>query len=180
MVQRVSVLGDAVPQLLTTLATEPNKENVKCIVQTLKCAGSVLEEEERSKAGNNGRTPQIDRTVEVLDRLSRDESLDQTLREMLESLVKLRKSNWGHSPPSSLAGGSGPDSLPGAGTFSLDPTFYAPDGEALTMEEYSFLQEFGIAEDDGYNEPQAWSTGDDLGMGDEMEVAYEEFLRTQS
>ena len=179
MVQRVAVLGDAVPQLLTTLAGEPNKENVKCIVQTLKCAGSVLEEEERNKAGNSGRTPQIDRAMEVLDRLSRDEGLDPTLSEMLQSLVKLRKSNWGHSPPSSLTG-SGPDSLPGAGTFSLDPTFYAPDGEALTMEEYSFLQEFGIAEDDGYNEPQAWSTGDDPGMGDEMEVAYEEFLRTQS
>ena len=179
VVQRVAVLGDAIPQLLTTLASQPDKENVKCIVQTLKCAGSVLEEEERSKVGNNGSTPQMDRTVEVLDRLSHDESLDRSLSEMLQSLVKLRKSNWGHSPPSSLTG-SGPDSLPGAASFSLDPTFYAPDGEVLTMEEYSFLQEFGIAEDEGYNEPQAWSTGDDLGMGDEMEAAYEEFLRTQS
>ena len=32
VVQRVAVLGDAVPQLLTTLASQPSKENVKCIV----------------------------------------------------------------------------------------------------------------------------------------------------
>jgi hypothetical protein len=30
---------------------------VKCIVQTLKCCGCVLEEEERSKPSNNGATP---------------------------------------------------------------------------------------------------------------------------
>ena len=178
--QRVAVLGDAVPQLLTTLASQPNKENVKCIVQTLKCAGSVLEEEERSKPGNSGSTPHMDRTLEVLERLTQDPELEKSLSDQLQSLVKLRKSNWGHSPPSSLTG-SGPDSLPGTSSaISLDPTFYAPDGEILTMEEYSFLQEFGIAEEEGYSEPQAWSTGDDQGMGDELEAAYEEFLRTQS
>ena len=49
------------------------------------------------------------------------------------------------------------------------------------MEEYNFLEEYGIADDDGgMMEPQAWSTGDDAGMGDEMEQAFEEFLRTQS
>ena len=48
------------------------------------------------------------------------------------------------------------------------------------MEEYSFLEEYGLADDDGMMEPQAWSTGDDPGMGDEMEAAYEEFLRTQT
>ena len=55
---------------------------------------------------------------------------------MLQSLIKLRRSNWGHSPPGSVAGagqGAGQDSLPGAGTFSLDPTFYAPDGEVRKM-----------------------------------------------
>ena len=126
VVQRVAVLGDAIPQLLTTLASEPNKENVKCIVQTLKCAGSVLEEEERNKSGNQGSTPLLDKTVDVLDKLSQDPSLDKSLAEMLGSLVKLRKSNWGHSPPSSVAG---QDPLPGVSSFSLDPTFYAPDGQ---------------------------------------------------
>ena len=48
------------------------------------------------------------------------------------------------------------------------------------MEEYSFLEQYGLADDDGMMESQAWSTGDDPGMGDEMEAAYEEFLRTQS
>ena len=33
------------------------KENIKCIVQTLKCCGAVLEEEERSKPTNQGTTP---------------------------------------------------------------------------------------------------------------------------
>ena len=104
VVQRVAVLGDAIPQLLTTLASQPDKENVKCIVQTLKCAGSVLEEEEGNKAANKGATPLMDATVETLDTLSRDPELEPALAEMLQSLVKLRKSNWGHSPPGSVAG----------------------------------------------------------------------------
>ena len=48
------------------------------------------------------------------------------------------------------------------------------------MEEYSFLEEYGLADDDGTMESQTWSTGDDNGMGEEMEAAFEEFLRTQS
>lgn len=129
VVQRVAVLGDAIPQLLTTLAGQPDKENIKCIVQTLKCVGSVLEEEERNKPGNTGATPLMDKTLETLEALSVSPALDTSLAEMLQSVIKLRKSNWGHSPPSSVAGAVAGDSLPGVGTFSLDPTFYAPDGQ---------------------------------------------------
>ena len=53
--------------------------------------------------------------------------------------------------------------------------------QVLTMEEYSFLEDYGLADDaDGAMESQTWSTGDDNGMGEEMEAAFEEFLRTQS
>ena len=52
--------------------------------------------------------------------------------------------------------------------------------QELTMEEYSFLEEYGLADDDGAMESQTWSTGDDNGMGEEMEAAFEEFLRTQT
>ena len=38
--------------------------------------------------------------------------------------------------------------LPGLGSFELDPVFYAPDGQVLTMEEYNFLQEYGVGDDD--------------------------------
>ena len=48
------------------------------------------------------------------------------------------------------------------------------------MEEYGFLEEYGLEDDGGMMESQAWSTGDDNGMGDEMEAAFEEFLRTKS
>ena len=99
VVQRVSVLGDALPQLVCTLASKPNKENVRCLVQTLKCCGSVLEEEERSKPG--GATPTMDRTMETLDRLSESKDLEEGLEEMLKSLVRLRTAHWGHSPPGS-------------------------------------------------------------------------------
>ena len=126
--QRVAVLGDAIPQLLTTLAGRPDKENVKCIVQTLKCVGSVLDEEERNKPGNTGATPLMDKTLESLEAVAASPELDTGLVEMLQSVIKLRKSNWGHSPPGSVAG-AGQDSLPGVATSSLDPTFYAPDGQ---------------------------------------------------
>ena len=101
VVQRVSVLGDALPQLVCTLASKPNKENVRCLVQTLKCCGSVLEEEERSKPG--GATPTMDRTMETLDRLAESKDLEEGLEEMLRSLVRLRAAHWGHSPPGSTA-----------------------------------------------------------------------------
>ena len=55
--------------------------------------------------------------------------------------------------------------------------------KTLTMEEYSFLEEYGVNDEDGFSESQsmAWSTGEEPGgMGDEAEAAYEEFLRLQS
>jgi len=181
VVQRVAVLGDALPQLLSTLAGEPEKENVKCIVQTLKCCGAVLEEEERNKPSNTGSTPTMDKSMEELEKLSETPGMEDTLAEMLKNVVKLRRSNWGHSPPSSVSGG-GVDQMPGLGTYQLDPTFYAPDGQqTLTMEEYSFLEEYGVNDEDGFSESTAWSTGEESGgMGDEAEAAYEEFLRLQS
>ena len=136
VVQRVAVLGDALPQLLSTLASQPDKENVRCIVQTLKCCGAVLEEEERNKPSNSGSTPTMDKSMEQLDQLSETLGLEASLVEMLKSLVKLRRSNWGHSPPSSVAAG-GSDQTPGLGTYQLDPTFYAPDGEVGPTTSYS-------------------------------------------
>merc|ERR1719209_198132 len=175
VVQRVSVLGDALPQLVCTLANKPNKENVRCLVQTLKCCGSVLEEEERSKPG--GATPTMDRTMETLDRLADSKDLEEGLEEMLKSLVRLRTAHWGHSPPGSATVQDMP------GSFQLDPTFYAPDGEAMTMEEYSFMEEMGASDEIGMlgeGPVQAWSTGESGGMGDEAEAAYEDFLRQQN
>ena len=53
--------------------------------------------------------------------------------------------------------------------------------QTLTMEEYSFLEEYGVNDEDGFSESMAWSTGEESGgMGDEAEAAYEEFLRLQS
>ena len=129
VVQRVAVLGDAIPQLISSLANQPGKENVKCIVQTLKCCGSVLDEEERNKPGNtNCGTPVMDATFSALSQLAESgpETLEPSLAEMLRSLVKLRASNWGHSPPNSV---SGVEAGPGPGAPQLDPTFYSPDGQ---------------------------------------------------
>jgi len=176
VVQRVAVLGDAVPQLVTTLAVSPDKENVKCIVQTLKCCGSVLEEEERNKPSSSGTTPLMDGCMDQLNQLSDLASLEPGLSEMLKNLVKLREANWGHSPPGSAVASA--DLQPGVGSFQLDPTFYTPEGEELTMEEYSFLEEYGLEGEEGQG-PVQWSTGEEAtGMGDEMEAAYEEFLRS--
>ena len=120
------MLGDAVPQLVCTLASAPDKENVRCLVQTLKCCGSVLEEEESSKPGSGGATPSMDRTVEVLERLAAKDGLEEGLAEMLRSLVRLRAAHWGHSPPGTAAA----QEMPGA--FQLDPTFYSVDDEVST------------------------------------------------
>merc|ERR1712107_926168 len=88
-----------------------------------------------------GATPTMDRTMETLDRLSESKDLEEGLEEMLKSLVRLRTAHWGHSPPGSATVQDMP------GSFQLDPTFYAPDGEAMTMEEYSFMEEMGASDD---------------------------------
>jgi len=177
VVQRVQVLGNAIPDLILTFGSKPVKDNIKCIVQTLKCCGAVLEEEERSKPANQGTTPVLDKTFQFLADLSNSPSLEPGLADSLQSLIKLRNSNWGHSPPSTA---QVQPELPGLGTFQLDPVFYAPDGQVLTMEEYDFLQEYGVNDEDNFGEVQ-WSTGHDTpGMGDEIEAAYEEFLSGQT
>lgn len=180
VVQRVAVLGDAIPELVTTLASRPERENIKCIVQTLKCCGSVLEEEERGKPATHGsETPAMDRCMAQLAQLSDLASLEPSLAESLKSLVKLRAANWGHSPPGSALPMQ--DITPGLGTYQLDPTFYAPDGEVLTMEEYTFLEEYGLEGEEAPMQQVQWSTGEEgTGMGDEIEAAYEEFLRAAS
>ena len=40
--------------------------------------------------------------------------------------------------------------LPGLGTYELEPVFYAPDGQELTMEEYDFMQEYGMNDEDNF------------------------------
>ena len=170
VVQRVSVLGDALPLLVLALASRPDRENVRCLVQTLKCCGSVLEEEERGKPG--GATPSMDRTVDALDRLAGEEGLEEGLAEMLRSLVRLRAAHWGHSPPGSAGGQL---EAPGG----LLPTFYGAEEEVMTMEEYRFMEEMGLGEEGEVG--VQWSTGEaEPGMGDEAEAAFEAFLRQQS
>jgi len=186
VVQRVQVLGKAIPDLIYTLASKPEKENVKCIVQTLKCCGAVLEEEERNS--NMGSTPVIDKLFNYLTELSNTPEMESILVEMLTNLVSLRNTAWGHKVNTSVsAPSSGPSSvdlLPGLGTYELEPVFYAPDGQVLTMEEYDFLQEYGITDDENFGEVQ-WSTGEDGStagsddMGPEAEAAYEKFLSGQ-
>ena len=131
VVQRVSVLGDALPQLACLLASKPTKDNVRCLVACLKVSGACLEEEERSKQG--GSTPTMDKTMETLDRLA-SKDLEDGLEEMLISLVRLRAAHWGHSPPGSAAVQEMP------GSFQLDPTFYAPDGEVNANIPFSIFQ----------------------------------------
>ena len=97
---------------MCTLASQPSKDNVRCLVQCLKCCGSVLEEEERSKPGSGGATPSMDRTMEVLERLAGKEGLEEGLAEALVSLVRLRAAHWGHSPPGSVATQVNTDRLP--------------------------------------------------------------------
>ena len=83
----------------------------------------------------------MDRTMETLDRLADSKDLEEDgLEEMLRSLVRLRAAHWGHSPPGSAAvqvkilictSTISFQEMPGS--FQLDPTFYAPDGEASVI-----------------------------------------------
>ncbi|XP_015908078.1 polyadenylate-binding protein-interacting protein 1 isoform X2 [Parasteatoda tepidariorum] len=177
MKQRVTVLGDSLPNLIKTILNFSSSDNLKCACQILKLVGAYLEDYERAKQVNNGTAPEMDVIMFTLKNLASNQEFTRNIRDMINSVIKLRESDWGRS--SHTTENSGYETAP---PTSLDePVMYGPDGKPMTADELMFLQSQYAsgnltpdADDyDLYND----DVGDEL--SDEISEAYEVFLRDQ-
>ncbi|GIY77066.1 polyadenylate-binding protein-interacting protein 1 [Caerostris darwini] len=171
MKQRVTVLGDSLPNLIKTLLNYASSDNLKCACQVLKMVGASLEDYERGKVCNNGTAPEMDYIILSLKKLANSVDYTRNIKDMINSVIKLRDSNWGRLTPTE---NSGYETSPP--TAVDEPVMYGPDGKPMTADELTFLQSqyaSNMASDgddfDFYEESEEFS--------DEISEAYEIFLR---
>lgn len=105
-----------------------SKDNIKSICFTLKLSGFDLEKS----------FP--DRMSEIIMKLKSFTGQNPTITVLVENILILQKSKWGRrdSVASNTSNGFG-DIPQSGGQSNNEPTFYGPDGKALTEEESQFL-----------------------------------------
>ncbi|TRY74723.1 hypothetical protein TCAL_14546 [Tigriopus californicus] len=174
--QRMPLLGLAVIDLLTTLLSVENrkdKDNLKCVSQTLKMCGARLEEEEaNSNANKDGasKTPKLDELMAVVEEVGSSPpppGMSIYIIEMMSILVQLRKDNWGQD-----SNGGGVLRKMARSKSKCGSSF--GDESALTKEELRFMAE-------QMGEPFEDDAGEDTEpeMDPEIQSAFDEFLESQ-
>ncbi|GBM60644.1 Polyadenylate-binding protein-interacting protein 1 [Araneus ventricosus] len=173
MKQRIAILGDSLPNLIKTLLNYASPDNLKCACQVLKLVGAYLEDYERAKISNNGSAPEMDFIMFTLKNLANSAESTRNIRDIINSVIKLRDSDWGRG---SHTENSGYETSPP--TAVDEPVMYGPDGKPMTADELMFLQSQYAsnmppdADDfDLYDDP----AGEEI--SDEISEAYELFLR---
>lgn len=138
----------------------PSPDNVKYICQTLKLTGAKLEALDKDL---------INEIINQLNYLCN--SLPSSMSFLVQSVIKLRKSNWGQVDIQAVSPPSEPYE------WSDGPVFYGPDGVELTSEESEFLAEnlndFII---DDTNPDMLWNPEPE--MNEEIQEAFAEFVRS--
>ncbi|CAB4067353.1 PAIP1 [Lepeophtheirus salmonis] len=193
--RRYTFLGEAVLKSLQKLSEFREKENLKCIAQTLKMAGSVLEYEEKNSESSDGKTPLIDKLMDSVIETSKDPNVEPHIATMMGKLPDLRQANWGlgangqvpvppphpvptySAPPNTAVYNSSSsynhNNVTKNGNNQVDAgTFYAPDGTELTPEEYEFMN--------AQIEDSELADFPSEEMPEDIEKAYEEFLNSQN
>lgn len=176
MKQRIAVLGDSLPNLIKTLLNYASPDNLKCACQVLKLVGAYLEDYERAKITNNGAAPEMDYIMFTLKNLANSTEYTRNIKDMINSVIKLRDSDWGRVTHTE---NSGYETSPP--TNVDEPVMYGPDGKPMTADELMFLQSQyasnmppDVDDYDLYDD----AVGEEI--SDEISEAYEIFLREQS
>jgi hypothetical protein len=174
--QRLTILSDALIELVKTLSSSHCDETIKCMISVLKCCGLALESSIRQMEGNRAR---MDDLFIEIGKLVCIPTLSFATQEAISSLILLRSNRW--IPPG--ANRSAPLS-PQTPPVRLESVQYGPDGEPLTAEEEEFIMSHylrSLVDDDG---EEYHGEGDGFGsnsMSGEEDAAlydaYEEFLR---
>ncbi|XP_069674729.1 polyadenylate-binding protein-interacting protein 1 isoform X2 [Periplaneta americana] len=168
---RITILGTALLEALSSLLTEPSSENIKCVCQVLKLTGQPLDAQEPLA---------MNQIMHSLSELFSNSNVEPNIRHLIHSVIELRTIRWGDAS----------NFMPHASTTQVynscppqnEPVFYGPDGQIMTPEESQFLQENveripDIEEYDEYSEDglHVWEQDDE--MDEEIQAAYEQFLQ---
>lgn len=168
------ILGKSLTELLNVLLNYPTENNLKCVCQVLKLTGARLEDHER-QASEERAAPEMDKIIKKIKEITNTCYVKSNIKSLLLSVVDLRASDWGRAVSSP---GVQKD-FSKTENYLCGTVFYGPDGQPISSEEASFLQntcnpysyssimngEVYRAEDPGEN------------MDEEMQAAFEEFLQ---
>ncbi|KAJ8916889.1 hypothetical protein NQ315_013357 [Exocentrus adspersus] len=145
------------------LLSKSGSDDIKCICQALKLTGHSLEQSNKSD---------LDVVFEQL--IQSKGNVNGSVRELVNSVIKLRTSNWGYSNETSDNANHISDSL-----YCGETTYYRTDGDTFTNEEKEFLiahldsqlEDFSDASDpDDLCDPEPE-------MDAEIQAAFKEFVQ---
>lgn len=199
--EKIATIRFVIRDLLVVLLDHPTDETVKCATQLLKMAGAAIEDSVHLNKPDEGNyEPIFTKLVE----LQSYQHLNKTSQLLITSVLNLKSSNWGRRDSSSSQ--SQIQSQYSQGYDINEPVFYNSQGQPISREEAGFndYNYYMMAEEEAAEEYarlqagelddqqyyQQWSSYpenydiqleqyDDNYMDDEMEAAYEEFLKSQ-
>ncbi|XP_074642482.1 polyadenylate-binding protein-interacting protein 1-like isoform X2 [Tubulanus polymorphus] len=179
--EHIVILGQALQDILDILLlyTCDGNNNLRCVVNVLKCTGAILEDS--VTRANSSLDPLFQKIHEAV--YGDKYTSNQKLKDMLQQVLTLRLSNWGRSESSVLSNGFINNKHLSAPPFTqLDPVFYDTEGKQITREQAGYDESYDYDETTP-EDPDYISEADlifyDNGseIDDEIDEAYEQFLR---
>ncbi|XP_064605701.1 polyadenylate-binding protein-interacting protein 1-like [Liolophura sinensis] len=200
---KFGALRTALKDLLLTLLTNVTDLTIKTACQLLKLSGATIQDTEALNM-DSGADASYDSVFRKLQEVSQSPTLNQTSRMLISSVLSLRETNWGRKESTSSDSSQDARSTMWDGLhFGLnEPVFYDEHGQPISREQAGFFLDEGeedfadFAFDSGDVAYPAWANDDSAydafayemssnmygaegDMDEEMEAAYEEFLRSQ-
>ncbi|XP_069674731.1 polyadenylate-binding protein-interacting protein 1 isoform X3 [Periplaneta americana] len=83
---RITILGTALLEALSSLLTEPSSENIKCVCQVLKLTGQPLDAQEPLA---------MNQIMHSLSELFSNSNVEPNIRHLIHSVIELRTIRWG-------------------------------------------------------------------------------------
>lgn len=189
--QKIGILRSPVlKDLLLILLSHPTDFTIKCATQLLKLTGSTIEDTAYLNKTPEGSYDEVFLQIRQLDTYP---DLNRTSKCLIKSVLDLKDNNWGRSRSSNptTPEDSYQQNYQQAANFTQnEPIFYNQHGQPISAQEAGYSdQAFDpyLQELEG-GDYQAWSDQDEYFqtgpftenyMDEEIEAAYEEFLRQQ-
>jgi len=153
---------------------------VACAVRVLHLCGAALENSERVAHGSGmqAQSPKLDAVISNFELLLRSNMNAFGLSEDAKHLIKNLLDNRGDWIKYASQSDFDQQQPPDYNRVSSDTVYFGPDGEALTAEEASFLeQELGALQSSSSGEEDAAFAAIGNSEDDGVDAAYEEFLK---
>lgn len=170
-------MADFIIRAIKLLLQKEGPENVKCVCLCLKLSGFKLEMEQDYRENVNC-------ILQDLEQLVLKEALPNDTVKIIQSVLDLREKSWGRSSEE-IASMASISHVPLGLESNDSPVIYGPDGEVLTEEESSFVEN-GLAGDKRHTAYNGYEDEDDAyGLIDpdedlEVQLAFRDFLESSN